>query len=274
MRMARLKTVAGLLLVLFMQLVFLFGSSPFILLGMDAIQATMLWDVLACLAVAAWFRRKRPAGWRGRPVRHGPLTDPRRLGPWMAVLAAYSMAASACMSMSMLFLESIIEDPGMAARTDVVESSGVLWYLLLSVFVAPFAEELFYRIYTYGALRRLLGAWPAAALSAILFGAGHTTLGHLVTGTMFGFLLCMVYEYTGSWWASVFCHFVYNFSVIAVSMSDGLVSASTTTLGGVLSTVASIVLVLGSCAPVVRKETCYGLYGVPGVPDRDEANHP
>ena len=82
----------------------------------------------------------------------------------------------------------------MAARTDVVESSGVLWYLLLSVFVAPFAEELFYRIYTYGALRRLLGAWPAAALSAILFGAGHTTLGHLVTGTMFGFLLCMVYE--------------------------------------------------------------------------------
>ena len=165
MRMARLKTVAGLLLVLFMQLVFLFGSSPFILLGMDAIQATMLWDVLACLAVAAWFRRKRPAGWRGRPVRHGPLTDPRRLGPWMAVLAAYSMAASACMSMSMLFLESIIEDPGMAARTDVVESSGVLWYLLLSVFVAPFAEELFYRIYTYGALRRLLGAWPAAALS-------------------------------------------------------------------------------------------------------------
>lgn len=269
--MSPTERALGVLVVLLAQAVFLFGSGIFMLgFGMDGILATILWDVAACAAVAAWMRYGRTDG----PVPYGRLSSPKGLGPGLAVLGASSVMASVSMSMLMLFLESRLRDPGMEMRAESVSAAGVGAYLFLSVAVAPLAEELFYRVFTYGMLRRYVGVWPAAILSSFLFGGGHFTLGHLVTGGLFGMLMAMVYEYTGRWWASVFCHFVYNFSVIAVSMTGGLVSAAETVLGGTASIVMSLALVGAGCAAVIRKERSHGLRGICVVPDRDEADHP
>lgn len=269
--MSPIERVLGVLTVLLAQVLFLFGSGVFMLgFGMDGILATVLWDVVACAAIAVWMRHGRTDG----PVPYGRLSSPKGLGSGLIILGAGSAMASISMSMLMLFLESRLRDPGMEMRAESVSAAGVGAYLFLSIAVAPLAEELFYRVFTYSMLRRYIGVWPAAILSSFLFGGGHFTLGHLVTGGLFGLLMAMAYEYTGKWWASVFCHFIYNFSVIAVSMTGGLVSAAETVPGGAASIVMSLALVGAGCAAVIRKERSHGLCGIRVVPDRDEADHP
>ena len=268
------ERVGGVASVLAMQAVFFFGSLPFALAGMDAVSSIVLWDMIVCAGCFLWYSRKRDPGWTGRPLRYGRLTSLDGLGAGLAMLAGLAIASSIFLSMVLLRMEAMIPDDGMAARSEAIEAAGYVKYLVFSMTVAPVAEEAFYRVFTYGALRRCLSVVPAAILSSFLFAAGHMTMGHLASGTAFGLFLAMVYEYTGTWWASTFCHVVYNVSVTGVSMSEGLVSFAETPAGGLVGCAGGMAVVIVACAAVRRKEKEYGLYRIPGVPHGDEADHP
>jgi len=55
-----------------------------------------------------------------------------------------------------------------------LESSEMILAFFMLVW-APIGEELFYRGYVYGALRKRCGFWPAALTSAAFFGVRHAT---------------------------------------------------------------------------------------------------
>jgi membrane protease YdiL (CAAX protease family) len=80
---------------------------------------------------------------------------------------------------------------------DVPEELG---FLLLGVFVAPVAEEAFFRGMLFGGLRRGMSAIPAAAISGVVFGAVHFASGAAAIPPLaiLGFALCLLYERTGS----------------------------------------------------------------------------
>ncbi len=67
-------------------------------------------------------------------------------------------------------------------------------YLALTVFIAPLAEEGIFRRGIYGALRKWLGAIPAALLSALAFGLYHGNWIQGIYGFVFGLLLAWGYE--------------------------------------------------------------------------------
>ncbi len=67
--------------------------------------------------------------------------------------------------------------------------------------IAPIAEETFFRGYFFGALRNWRGPWPAALLTAVVFGGIHYGSApdvDLLPLAIFGFALCILRWQTGS----------------------------------------------------------------------------
>jgi uncharacterized protein len=76
----------------------------------------------------------------------------------------------------------------------------VLVFAVIAV-TAPIVEEIVFRGYLFGALTRWKGPWPAAVVTGVLFGAAHVAVHPpevLLTLSVMGFALCLVFWFTGS----------------------------------------------------------------------------
>jgi membrane protease YdiL (CAAX protease family) len=135
---------------------------------------------------------------------------------WLALgLVSYYAAAAAY---SVLITQPDQED---IAR-DLGLDAGVLAAIpvvALIVIVAPIAEEIFFRGMLFGGLRRRLATIPSAAISAIVFGALHATtgIGAVPPLAIFGFMLALLYERTGSLVPGMIAHALNNALALAVS---------------------------------------------------------
>ena len=88
----------------------------------------------------------------------------------------------------------------------------VLVTVLITV-VAPVGEEIFFRGYFFGALRNWRGWLPAAIITGLVFGAihiGSSPIGFTVPLAFFGFLLCVLYQRTGSLYPCIALHALNN----------------------------------------------------------------
>lgn len=89
---------------------------------------------------------------------------------------------------------------------------------LTAIVVAPLTEELVFRGYFYGVLRRFGGRWPALILSATLFAAIHAHIPSLLPLLILAVALTLVYEQTGSLWAPILMHACFNTTTIALAI--------------------------------------------------------
>jgi membrane protease YdiL (CAAX protease family) len=92
---------------------------------------------------------------------------------------------------------------------------------LLVCVIAPMAEEIFFRGFLYGALRKR-GVPIAALVSGLAFGLAHVAsspIGFIVPLAFLGILLCLVYERTGSLYPCIGLHCLNN--SVAFGVGDG-----------------------------------------------------
>ena len=82
--------------------------------------------------------------------------------------------------------------------------------VILAVIVAPICEEFVFRGYIYGTLKRFSCRFFSATISALFFAVVHTSLWSVVPLFIVGFLLAMIYEISGSLWAAIFTHALFN----------------------------------------------------------------
>jgi membrane protease YdiL (CAAX protease family) len=93
---------------------------------------------------------------------------------------------------------------------------------ILIVVFAPISEEIFFRGFMFGALRTRLSLWPAAAISACVFGLLHLTSGDLSIVpplVVLGLLFAWLYEYTGSLGPPMILHALNNAIAFTVIMA-------------------------------------------------------
>ena len=85
----------------------------------------------------------------------------------------------------------------------------VLDVLALAV-CGPVCEEIFFRGLLFRALRNRLTLWPAALIAGSLFGLAHIGSGYplntIPVKMLFGVLMCLLYERTGSLWPGIAVH--------------------------------------------------------------------
>ncbi len=116
-------------------------------------------------------------------------------------------------------------DPG--AEDDLATDLGadnstlsLLAVIFLTTLMAPVVEELFFRGFLFGSLRRRM-SWPlAAVLAGAIFGAVHlgTPAIFLVPLGVFGALLCTLYQRTGSLIPGMAVHAFNNALALGVSL--------------------------------------------------------
>ncbi len=82
--------------------------------------------------------------------------------------------------------------------------------------IAPVAEELVFRGYLYGIIKRYLGAGAGMALSAALFAGVHQTPAALPELFALAVCLTLAYEYTGSILVNMCMHGLFNFCSLAL----------------------------------------------------------
>lgn len=76
--------------------------------------------------------------------------------------------------------------------------------------IAPVAEEIIFRGYLYPVLKRFTEPFIAAILTGILFGAIHGQIWAVIPLSIFGILLALLYEKSGSIWSCILCHALFN----------------------------------------------------------------
>lgn len=81
---------------------------------------------------------------------------------------------------------------------------------VLAVVVAPLSEEIFFRGFLYGAVKRFTDRWFAAIFSALVFAAVHQHVGSLVPLFLLAIGFALVYEATGCLLVPVFMHALFN----------------------------------------------------------------
>lgn len=79
-----------------------------------------------------------------------------------------------------------------------------------ALIVAPVAEELIFRGYIFGVLRRYTGRWWAMVISALVFAAIHAHIPSLAGLFALAVALTLVYEGAGSLWAPILMHSLFN----------------------------------------------------------------
>ncbi len=148
------------------------------------------------------------AAWRGATPREAL----RRLGVrgfrasaigWMfAAIGAYLLIAIVYVAIA-----------GTPEQEDIAEGFGALpVQILLIVFAAPISEEICFRGMLFGGLRERMPRIAAALISAAIFGGLHATTGVSAIPPLigFGFVLCLLYEKTGSIVPGIILHMLNN----------------------------------------------------------------
>lgn len=91
-------------------------------------------------------------------------------------------------------------------------------YFVLVCILAPIVEELVFRGYVYGGLRRLMTVRQAIVVGAALFAAVHLSAEAFLMIGLIGALLCYLYERTRSLLPGMIAHGVHNGLVLAVML--------------------------------------------------------
>jgi membrane protease YdiL (CAAX protease family) len=90
---------------------------------------------------------------------------------------------------------------------------GILAACAVTCVVAPLCEEFLFRGFIFAALRNWRGPWPAAAITGVLFGVVHGLSApavDLLPLAFLGFVLCVVYQRSGSLYPCIALHLLNN----------------------------------------------------------------
>ncbi len=121
-----------------------------------------------------------------------------------AVIAVYTVIVEA-IGNDDLIPRSTIEDDDFRRTIAITAVTAVLVIL-----IAPFAEEVFFRRFLVGGLRRAWGAGPALLISAAIFSALHADLGSMIPFALVGLIFGFAYIRSESLTAPTIAHLAFN----------------------------------------------------------------
>lgn len=121
------------------------------------------------------------------------------------------------------------------------EGNRIVEFIAVAV-IAPIAEEITFRAFAFGMIRKKTPFWFAALVSSVIFGIAHMNPISFVYTTLLGFLLAYLYEKTGSIIVPILLHFGFNsgmYFVERVPDSSPLVYAAIVVISSVVMVAAA-----------------------------------
>ncbi|MBC7981066.1 MAG: CPBP family intramembrane metalloprotease [Armatimonadetes bacterium] len=188
-------------------------------LSIENILLTMGLQIFMAGIVAAFvIQRRNLKDWLGLGWKNWPLVF--AIAP-ATVLSMWALFAGLYELGYMDLMEKLgVEKVQDAVKIFQEEQNPVLLVLMAvaAVIVAPVCEEVVFRGYLYPVAKKFSGPWVAAISTALIFSAAHGSLAALLPLFVFGLVLVALYEITGSIWAPMAVHMLFNGATVAVQM--------------------------------------------------------
>ncbi len=126
----------------------------------------------------------------------------------------------------MNLLTMFFVDNTTAQMTTVMQEQSMLWNVLFIAVLPACVEEFVFRGLLFQTYKKS-SLWKGVVLSAFLFGCMHMNFNQFLYTFVFGMILAMAVEATGSIWTSMICHFVLNLnSVLLMAVTDNVQGGS------------------------------------------------
>ena len=195
------------------------GDGPIKVSAEGVVVSIGLQFLLAGIALAIVVRRVDPVSWLGLRWRQWP---------WVLLIAPVTVV---CMwaifaGLQGLGYMDLMENLGVEKVQDTVaifqKEKNVAVLILMGItaaVVAPICEEVVFRGYLYPAVKRFAGPWMSGLCTALMFSAAHGSVSALLPLFVFGLALAALYEFTGSIWAPMAAHFLFNAATVASLMA-------------------------------------------------------
>jgi membrane protease YdiL (CAAX protease family) len=186
------------------------------------IQALMYVALLGVAAGVPWLLRKRLKKLKLPKWREllGLKQRPKwsHAGYAVAGFLAYIVFAQSVLFAARVMLGSEIMDQTQDVGFATANNS--LWQLALIfvslVVVAPLAEELVFRGFLFGRLRRVLSFWPTAILVSLIFATVHGQINVAIDTFVLSMVMSYAREETGSIWPCIGIHMTKNGVAFAI----------------------------------------------------------
>ena len=185
-----------------------FGEDALETLLAEAAAVVML-DVVLVLTVLAVIARK------GAGLRELGFKTPKQgWGRMLGYIVLAYFAAIGLVNIYGILIDIFgldLLEPGQQLPEDFYDHDSVVVLTGIAiVFMAPIAEEVFFRGFIFAGLRRYLNLPIAGSISGALFALAHGDPGLIAPFAGVGLVLAFVYERSGSLWTPIGVHFMFN----------------------------------------------------------------
>lgn len=144
------------------------------------------------------------------------------VGGYLLVLALHFLLDRAGL---FRWIEQVTHAPAEQTIVSVLRHSSDVPLIAIICFsaaiAAPLVEELTFRGYLYPIMKKYTGAWFALVSTSLLFGIIHVSLVPFIPLAIFGAVLVLLYEYTGSLWTPVIAHCIFNTATLVNILYPG-----------------------------------------------------
>jgi len=166
---------------------------------------------------------KEDVGVQRLPTWKDIVLVPAGAGAYLILTSLISFAATALLT----FVDyDQAQDTGFSGLTSQLEF--ILAFISL-VIIAPFAEELLFRGYLFGKLRKHAPVWVAVLITSLLFAIVHFQWNVGIDVFALSIVLCLLRVVSGSLWPSIMLHMLKNgFAFYLLFVNPSFLS----TLGG------------------------------------------
>lgn len=173
---------------------------------------------MAGVAITVVYTRVKPIHWLGLAWKKWPWVI--LIAP-MTVVSMWAVFAGLYEFGYMDLMDRLGVDKVQDTVTLFQEEKNVAVLVLMAIaaaVVAPVCEEIVFRGYLYPVAKKFSGPWVAALGTALIFSAAHGSLAALLPLFVFGLVLVALYEFTGSIWASMAVHFLFNSATVGTQL--------------------------------------------------------
>ena len=212
-------------------------------LGLTAV-ATFVTLILG----AVWYRKYRPV----QNYSFRQVVNPTLLVALFSMGISLQLLVSMCLNAVFPVLPQKMTEEYSALIETLI--GGNLWLsLLVTVILAPLAEELLFRGVIFEKAKSIMPFMMANIVQAVLFGIYHMNLIQGVYAFVLGMVLGFVAEYFHSIWASILLHAFVNGSAELLGL---LPESLTGAIVGIVMAVIAVVLLIVSVKlfPSARRE--------------------
>ena len=176
----------------------------------NAVGGAVIYIVSIVLVIGVpWLVKQRPTSLAELGLQRWPVW---RDGAWtIAGAIAYFVITSVIMTIALQLLPFV--DSGQAQETGFAQASTqlelVMAFITLVV-MAPIAEEVLFRGYLLGKLRKYASLWVSILITSVLFGIVHFQWNVGIDVFALSIVLCLLKVYSGSLWPSILLHMLKN----------------------------------------------------------------